>query len=153
MGGYFREERYWGELIMIWISKMKVETFLTWKDQKMKVRFMWIDFLQTRKNKMNTKNSCSCCPPDSNQVFNDNIFSKAKVPNKTKIKTASRILKKLSFKVLGTVSEEQAMIDVRNRDQKVEYIPVSTVNSGWLEDHNNVMKLRNSSSKLYLVLA
>ena len=102
---------------------------------------------------MNTKNSCSCCPPDSNQVFNDNIFSKAKVPNKTKIKTASRILKKLSFKVLGTVSEEQAMIDVRNRDQKVEYIPVSTVNSGWLENHNNVMKLRNSSSKLYLVLA
>ena len=102
---------------------------------------------------MNTKNSCSCCPLDSNQVFNDNIFSKAKVPNKTKIKTASRILKKLSFKVLGTVSEEQAMIDVRNRDQKVEYIPVSTVNSGWLEDHNNVMKLRNSSSKLYLVLA
>tara|TARA_B100001564_G_scaffold260733_1_gene222499 strand:+ start:76 stop:384 length:309 start_codon:yes stop_codon:yes gene_type:complete len=102
---------------------------------------------------MNIKNSCSCCPPDSNQVFNDNIYSKAKVPNKTKIKTASRILKKLSFKVLGTVSEEQAMIDVRNRDQKVEYIPVSTVNSGWLEDHNNVMKLRNSSSKLYLVLA
>ena len=153
MGGYFREERYWGELIMIWISKMKVETLLTWKDQKMKVRFMWIDFLQTRKNKMNTKNSCSCCPPDSNQVFNDNIFSKAKVPNKTKIKTASRILKKLSFKVLGTVSEEQAIIDVRNRGQKVEYIPVSIVNSGWLEDHNNVMKLRNSGSKLYLVLA
>ena len=102
---------------------------------------------------MNIKNSCSCCPQDSNQVFNDNIYSKAKVPNKTKIKTASRILKKLSFKVLGTVSEEQAMIDVRNRDQKVEYIPVSTVNSGWLENHNNVMKLRNSSSKLYLVLA
>ena len=105
------------------------------------------------KNKMKIKNSCSCCPPHSNQAFNDNIYSKAKVPNKTKIKTASRILKKLSFKVLGTVSEEQAMIDVRNRDQKVEYIPVSTVNSGWLEDHNNVMKLRNSSSKLYLVLA
>ena len=102
---------------------------------------------------MNTKNSCSCCPPDSNQAFNDNIYSKAKVPNKTKIKTASRILKKLSFKVLGTVSEEQAIIDVRNRDQKVEYIPVSTVNSGWLEDHNNVMKLRNSSLKLYLVLS
>ena len=109
--------------------------------------------LTSDKKKMNIKNSCSCCPPDSNQVFNDNIFSKAKVPNKTKIKTASRILKKLSFKVLGTVSEEQAMIDVRNRDQTVEYIPVSTVNSGWLEDHNNVMKLRNSSSKLYLVLA
>ena len=87
------------------------------------------------------------------EVFNDNIYSKAKVPNKTKIKTASRILKKLSFKVLGTISEEQAKLDVRNRDQKVEYIPVSTVNSGWLEDHNNVMKLRNSSSKLYLVLA
>ena len=102
---------------------------------------------------MNTKNLCSCCPPDSNQAFNDSIYSKAKVPNKTKIKTASRILKKLSFKVLGTVSEEQAMIDVRNRDQKVEYIPVSTVNSGWLEDHNNVMKLRNNGSKLYLVLA
>ena len=102
---------------------------------------------------MNTKNSCSCCPPDSDQTFNDNIYSKAKVPNKTKIKTASRILKKLSFKVLGTVSEEQAMIDIRNTDQKVEYIPVSTVNSGWLENHNNVMKLRNSSSKLYLVLA
>ena len=102
---------------------------------------------------MNIKNSCSCCPPDNNQVFNDNIYSKAKVPNKTKIKTASRILKKLSFKVLGTVSEEQAMIDVRNKVQKVEHIPLSTVNSGWLEDHNNVMKLRNSSSKLYLVLA
>ena len=132
---------------------MKVETFLTWKDQKMKVHFISIDFLQTKKNKMNTKNSCSCCPPDSNQAFNDNIYSKAKVPNKTKIKTASRILKKLSFKVLGTVSEEQAIIDVRNRDQKVEYIPVSIVNSGWLEDHNNVMKLRNCDSKLYLVLA
>ena len=102
---------------------------------------------------MNTKNSCSCCPPDINQAFNDNIYSKAKVPNKTKIKIASRILKKLSFKVLGLVSEDQAIIDVRNRDQKVEYIPVSTVNSGWLEDHNNVMKLRNSGSKLYLVLA
>ena len=102
---------------------------------------------------MNIKSSCSCCPPDSNQVFNDNIYSKAKVPNKTKIKTASRILKKLSFKVLGTVSAEQAMIDSRNRDQKVEYIPVSTVNSGWLENHNNVVNLRNSSSKLYLVLA
>ena len=102
---------------------------------------------------MTIKNSCSCCPPDSNQVFNDNIYSKAKVPNKTKIKTASRILKKHSFKVLGTVSVEQAMIDVRNRDQKVEYIPVSTVNSGWLEDHNNMMKLRNNGSKLYLVLA
>ena len=101
---------------------------------------------------MNTKNSCSCCPPDINQAFKDNIYSKAKVPNKTKIKTASRILKKLSFKVLGTVSVEQAMID-RNRDQKVEYIPVSTVNSGWLENHNNVVNLRNSSSKLYLVLA
>ena len=131
---------------------MKVETFLTWKDQKMKVRLMGIYFLQ-KKNKMNTKNSCSCCPPDSNQAFNDNIYSKAKVPNKTKIKTASRILKKLSFKVLGTVSEEQAIIDVGNRDQKVEYIPVSIVNSGWLDDHNNVMKLRNSGSKLYLVLA
>ena len=47
---------------------------------------------------MNTKNLCSCCPPDSNQAFNDNIYSKAKVPNKAKIKTASRILKKLSFK-------------------------------------------------------
>ena len=102
---------------------------------------------------MNTKNSCSCCPPDINQAFKDNIYSKAKVPNKTKIKTASRILKKLSFKVLGTVSEEQAMLDVRNRGQKVEYIPVSTVNSGWLEDHNNLMKLRTSGSKLYLVLA
>ena len=102
---------------------------------------------------MNTKNSCSCCPPVSNQAFDDNLYSKAKVPNKTKIKTASRILKKLSFKVLGTVSEEQAIIDVRNRGQKVEYIPVSIVNSGWLEDHNNVMKLRNSGSKLYLVLA
>ena len=102
---------------------------------------------------MNTKNSCSCCPPDSNQASNDNIYLKAKVPNKTKIKTASRILKKLSFKVLGTVSEEQAIIDVRNRDQKVEYIPVSTVNSGWLEDHNNVMKLRNGGSKLYLFLS
>ena len=102
---------------------------------------------------MNTKNSCSCCPPDSNQAFNDNEYSKAKVPNKTKIKTASRILKKLSLKVLGTISEEQAMIDIRNRDQKVDYIPVSTVNSGWLENHNNVMKLRNSSSKLYLVLS
>ena len=102
---------------------------------------------------MNIENTCSCCPPDSNQVFDDNIYSKAKVPNKTKINTASRILKKLGFKVLGTVSEEQAMIDVRNWDQKVEYIPVSTVNSGWLEDHNNVMKLRNSSSKLYLFLA
>ena len=102
---------------------------------------------------MNIKNSCSCCPPDSNQTFNGNIYSKAKVPNKAKIKTASRILKKLGFKVLGTVSEEQAIIDNRNRDQKVEYIPVSTVNSGWLEDHNNVMKLRNSGSKLYLVLA
>ena len=111
------------------------------------------NILSSKKNKMNTKNSCSCCPPDSNQAFNDNIYSKARVPNKTKIKTASRILKKLSFKVLGTVSEEQAIIDVGNRDQKVEYIPVSTVNSGWLEDHNNVMKLRNSSSKLYLVLA
>ena len=132
---------------------MKVEKFLTWKDQKMKVRFMRIDFLQTRKNKMNTKNSCSCCPPDSNQAFNDNIYSKAKVPNKAKIKTASRILKKLSFKVLGTVSAEQAMIDSRNMDQKVEYIPVSTVNSGWLENHNNVVNLRNSSSKLYLILA
>ena len=102
---------------------------------------------------MNIKDSCSWCPPDRNQVFNDNIYSKVKVPNKTKIKTASRILKKLSFKVLGTVSEEQAMIDVRNKDKKFEYILVSTVNSGWLEDHNNVMKLRNSSSKLYLVLA
>ena len=102
---------------------------------------------------MNTNNSCSCCPPDSNQAVNGNIYSKVKAPNKAKIKTASRILKKLSFKVLGTVSEEQAMIDSRNRDHKVEYIPVSTVNSGWLENHNNVMKLRNSSSKLYLVLA
>ena len=46
---------------------------------------------------MNIKNSCSCCPPDSNQAFNDNIYSKAKVPNKTKIKTASRILKKAKF--------------------------------------------------------
>ncbi len=43
---------------------------------------------------MNTNNLCSCCPPDSNQAFNDNIYSKAKVLNKTKIKTASRILKK-----------------------------------------------------------
>ena len=102
---------------------------------------------------MNTKNLYSCCPPDSNQAFNDNIYSKAKVPNKTKIKTASRILKKLSFKVLGTISEEQAMIDIRNRDLKVEYIAVSTVNSGWLENHNNVVNLRNSSSRLYLVLA
>ena len=102
---------------------------------------------------MNTNNSCSCCPPDTIQAVNGNIYSKVKAPNKAKIKTASRILKKLSFKVLGTVSEEQAMIDVRNSDQKVEYIPVSTVNSGWLEDHNNVMKLRNSGSKLYLVLA
>ena len=80
-------------------------------------------------------------------------IQKIKSQIKRKIKTASRILKKLSFKVLGTVSEEQAMIDSRNRDQKVEYIPVSTVNSGWLENHNNVMKLRNSSSRLYLVLA
>ena len=102
---------------------------------------------------MNTNNSCTCCSPDSNQVVNGNIYSEVKAPNKAKIKTASRILKKLSFKVLGTVSEEQAMIDIRNRDQKVEYIPVSTVNSGWLENHNNVMKLRNSGSKLYLVLA
>ena len=102
---------------------------------------------------MNINNSCSCCPPDSNQAVNGNIYSKVKAPNKAKIKTASRILKKLSFKVLGTVSEEQAMIDSRNRDQKVEYIPVSTVNSGWLENHNNVVNLRNSSSKLYLVLA
>ena len=69
------------------------------------------------------------------------------------MKVCLRILKKLSFKVLGTVSEEQAIIDVSNRGQKVEYIPVSIVNSGWLEDHNNVMKLRNSGSKLYLVLA
>ena len=102
---------------------------------------------------MNTKNSCSCCPPDSNQAFNGNIYSNAKVLNKAKIKTASRILKKLSFKVQGIVSEEQAMIDSRNRDQRVEYSPVSTVNSGWLENHNNVVNLRNSSSKLYLVLA
>ncbi len=102
---------------------------------------------------MNTKNLCSCCPPDSNQAFNGNIYSNSKVPNKAKIKTASRILKQLSFKVLGTVSAEQAMIDSRNTDQKVEYIPVSTVNSGWLENHNNVVNLRNSSSKLYLVLA
>ena len=114
---------------------------------------IYIYNLTPDEKKMNIKNSCSCCPPDSNQVLNDNIFSKAKVPNKTKIKTASRILKKLSFKVLGTVSEEQAMIDSRNRDQKVEYIPVSTVNSGWLENHNNVVNLRNSSSKLYLILA
>ena len=78
---------------------------------------------------MNTNNSCSCCPPDSNQVVNGNIYSKVKAPNKAKIKTASRILKKLNFKVLGTVSEEQAMIDRRNRDLKVEYIPVSSVNS------------------------
>ena len=102
---------------------------------------------------MNTNNSCSYCPTDSNQAVNGNIYSKVKAPNKAKIKTASRILKKLSFKVLGTVSEEQAMIDSTNRDQKVEYIPVSTVNSGWLENHNNVVNLRNSSSKLYLVLA
>ena len=102
---------------------------------------------------MNTNNSCSCCPPDSNQAVNGNIYLKVKAPNKAKIKTSSRILKKLSFKVLGTVSEEQAMIDSRNRDQKVEYIPVSTVNSGWLENHNNVANLRNRSSKLYLVLA
>ena len=109
--------------------------------------------LQTKKNKISTKNSCSWCPPDSNQAINGNIYSKVKAPNKAKIKTASRILKKLSFKVLGTVSEEQAMIDSRNRNQKVEYIPVSAVNSGWLENHNNVMKFRNCSSKLYLVLA
>ena len=44
-------------------------------------------------NKMNTKNSCSCYSPDSNQAFNDNIYSKPKIPNKTKIKTASRIKK------------------------------------------------------------
>ena len=118
----------------------------------MKVIFFVTRFTSDIKNQMNTKNSCSCCPPDSNQAFNDNIYSKAKAPNKAKIKTASRILKKLSFKVLGTVSAEQAMIDSRNRDQKVEYIPVSTVNSGWLENHNNVVNLRNSSSKLYLVL-
>ena len=102
---------------------------------------------------MSTKNSCSCCPPNSNQAVNGNIYSKVKAPNKAKIKTASRILKKLSFQVLGTVSEVQAMIDIRNRDQKVEYIPVSPVNSGWLENHNNVVRLRNRSSKLYLVLA
>ena len=102
---------------------------------------------------MNTNNSCSCCPPDSNQAVNGNIYSEVKAPNKAKIKTASRILKKLNFKVLGTVSEEQAMIDSRNRDQKVEYIPVSTVNSGWLENHNNVESLKNRSTNLNLVLA
>ena len=132
---------------------MKVEIFFALEGSKNGSMFYGNWLTSDEKNKMNTKNSCSCCPPDSNQAFNDNIYSKAKVPNKTKIKTASRILKKLSFKVLGTISEEQAMIDIRNRDQKVEYIPVSTVNSGWLENHNNVMKLRNSSSKLYLVLA
>ena len=102
---------------------------------------------------MDTKNLCSYCPPDSNQAFNGNVYSNAKVPNKATIKTASWILKKISFKVLGTVSAEKAMIDSRNRDQKVEYIPVSTVNSGWLENQNNVVNLRNSRSKLYLVLA
>jgi hypothetical protein len=101
----------------------------------------------------NTSNSCSCCPQDSNQVFERNIYSKAKAPNKAKIKSASRALKKLSFKVLGTVSEEQSMIDRRSRDKNVEYISVSLINAGWLENHNNVVSLRNSSSKLYLVLA
>ena len=49
---------------------------------------------------MNIKNSCSCCPPDSNQVFNDNIYSKAKVTNKTKIKNCLKDSKKA--KIQGT---------------------------------------------------
>ena len=61
---------------------MKVEILLPWKDNKMKVFFIQLGLIQT-KNNMNKKNSCSCCPPDSNHAFNDNIYSKAKVPNKT----------------------------------------------------------------------
>ena len=37
--------------MLIYISKMKVEIFLPWKDQKMKVFFMKIDLLQTKKIK------------------------------------------------------------------------------------------------------
>ena len=48
-----------------------------------------------QKIQMNINNSCSCCPPDSNQAVNGNIYSKVKAPNKAKIKTASRILKNL----------------------------------------------------------
>jgi len=105
-----------------------------------------VSTLFTPRNKL-TK-SWSCCPEDGS------FPSKSKKgPSKSKIKSASRKLKKLNFEVLGTISLQESNMAMKIEDEKFGFIEVSKINNGWLDNHYRVMELRNKSSKLYLVLA